>query len=64
MEPDSSHWCPVKGQEATGINFYRKHHLNLKKKFFTATSCPEHLQSLHPWKYSNSDWTRPLINVL
>lgn len=38
MDQDSSHWCPMTGQEAVVTNNYRKFHLNIRKKIFYCDS--------------------------
>lgn len=47
MEPGSSHWCPMTGQEVTIRNHFRKFHLNVRKTLLlcqrsnTGTGCTE-----------------------
>lgn len=43
MEPESSRWCVVKGQEATGQDEIRETPLEHKKIFFT-------VRVVEPWK--------------
>ena len=64
MEPGSSQWYPVTGQEAMGAGNHisvleKPQHFILWRWPSTCTCCPERLWGLPPWRYSKSAWTQP-----
>lgn len=64
MEPNSSHWCLLAGQGRWTQTEIEELQFKCKKTPFgsdesSGTGSPERLQSLHPWRYSEPDWTQP-----
>lgn len=64
MEPDSSQWYSVTGQEEMSTNRNTENPLQVKKKTFslwgtsnTGTGCAEWLWSHHLWRYTKPHWT-------
>lgn len=63
-DTDSLHWCPVKGQEATGTNrsigdslWTPGSNSSLCRWQSTGPACPARWWSLHPWRPSKAIWT-------
>jgi len=70
METDFSERCTVKNKSQQSQASTREVWLNIMKKFSLwgwfsfGSGCPKKQKNLHPWRFSELNWTQPRATLL